>query len=110
AVVLLFGYALSWIFMLIGLTVRGSEAAQSAGFVGIFPLVFASSIFVPVETMPGWLEAFANVSPVTASADAARAFSIGGEVGEPLLLFLAWTAGILAVFVPLCVWRYRRMS
>lgn len=110
AVVLLFGYALSWIFTLVGLTVQGSEAAQSAGFVAIFPLVFASSIFVPIETMPSWLEGFASVSPVTAAADAARAFSIGGDVGEPLLLSLAWLVGILAVFVPLCVWRYRRMS
>ncbi|MBA3422526.1 MAG: ABC transporter permease [Thermoleophilaceae bacterium] len=109
-VVLAFGFALSWIFSFVGLTVRGAEAAQSAGFVAIFPLVFASSVFVPVSTMPEGLEQFAAVSPVTASVDAARALSIGGEVSEPLLLSIAWTAGILAIFVPLCVWRYRRMS
>ena len=109
-VVVAFGFALSWIFTFVGLTVRGAEAAQSAGFVAIFPLVFASSIFVPVETMPAGLQAFAEISPVTVTADAARALSIGGEVAEPLLQTLAWVAGILLVFVPLCVWRYRRMG
>jgi ABC transporter DrrB family efflux protein len=109
-VVLAFGFALSWIFTFVGLAVRGAEAAQSAGFVAIFPLVFASSVFVPVETMPAGLEWFASVSPVTASVDAARALSIGGEVLDPLLRALAWFAGILLVFVPLCVWRYRRIG
>jgi ABC transporter DrrB family efflux protein len=109
-VVLAFGFVLSWIFTFVGLTVRGAEAAQSAGFVAIFPLVFASSVFVPVRTMPPALEWFASVSPVTASVDAARALSIGGEVMDPLLRALAWFAVILAIFVPLCVWRYRRMS
>ena len=109
-VVVAFGFALSWIFSFVGLTVRGAEAAQSAGFVAIFPLVFASSAFVPVETMPAGLEWFASVSPVTASVDAARALAIGGDVSEPLLHSFAWLVGILVVFVPLCVWRYRRMS
>jgi ABC transporter DrrB family efflux protein len=109
-VVVAFGLALSWIFSFVGLTVRGAEAAQSAGFVAIFPLVFASSVFVPVETMPPGLEQFATVSPVTVTVDAVRALSIGGEVTGPLLQSMAWIAVILAVFVPLCVWRYRRMS
>ena len=109
-VVLAFGFALSWIFTYVGLRVRGAEAAQSAGFVAIFPLVFASSVFVPVSTMPAGLEWFASVSPVTVSVDAARALSIGGEVAEPLLQSMAWVAGILIVFVPLCVRRYRRMG
>ena len=109
-VVVAFGFALSWIFTLVGLTVRGAEAAQSAGFVAIFPLVFASSVFVPVETMPAGLEQFASVSPVTVSVDAARALAIGGEVAGPLIQSMAWIVGILAVFVPLCVWRYRRMG
>ncbi len=109
-VVLLFGFGLSWIFTLVGLVTDSAEAAQSAGFVAIFPLVFASSVFVPIETMPSWLEGFAGVSPVTAAVDSARALSLGGEVSDPLLLFLGWLAGLLAVFVPLSVWRYRRMS
>ena len=110
AVVCLFSLALSWIFAFVGLVSDGAETAQSAGFVVIFPLAFASSAFVPIETMPSWLEAFASVSPVTLAVDAARALSLGGDVAGPLLGFLAWAAAILAVFVPLCVWRFRRMA
>jgi ABC transporter DrrB family efflux protein len=109
-VVSLFGFALGWIFTYVALRVQEVEAVQSAAFVAIFPLVFASSIFVPVSTMPSWLEGFAAVSPITASVDAARALSIGGDASEPLLQALAWFVGILLVFIPLCVRRYRRMS
>jgi ABC transporter DrrB family efflux protein len=110
AIVAGFGLALSWIFAFVALTVRGAEAAQSAGFVAIFPLVFASSVFVPVDSMPGWLQAFAKISPVTLTADAARGFALGGSTSGSLPGTLAWIGGLLAVFVPLCVWRYRRMS
>ena len=110
AVVLLFGYALSWIFVFIALTVKGVEAVTSFGFIALFPLVFASSVFVPVDSMPGWLESIANVNPVTLSANATRALSIGGDVGEPLFFFTLWSVGLLAVFVPLSIWRYRRMG
>jgi ABC transporter DrrB family efflux protein len=109
-VVAAFGFALSWIFVYVGLIAKGPEAAQSAGFVAIFPLVFASSIFVPVDTMPDWLQAIANVSPVTATADAARALAIGGDVWDPLWQVIAWVSGILIVFVPLCVRKYRRLQ
>ncbi len=110
AVVSAFGLALSWIFAFVALTVRGAEAAQSAGFVAIFPLVFASSVFVPVNSMPAWLEAFAKISPVTLTADAARAYALGGSTSASLPGTLAWIGGLLAIFIPLCVWRYRRMS
>jgi ABC-2 type transport system permease protein/oleandomycin transport system permease protein len=110
AVVCLFSLVLSWIFAFIGLVSDGAETAQSAGFVALFPLVFASSIFVPIETMPSWLEGFASVSPVTLAVDAARALSLGGDVAGPLVGFLGWSIGLLAVFVPLCVWRFRRMG
>ena len=80
AVVSAFGLALSWIFAFVALMVRGAEAAQSAGFVVIFPLVFASSVFVPVSTMPDWLQAVAEVSPVTLTADAARSYALVGGV------------------------------
>jgi ABC transporter DrrB family efflux protein len=110
AVVSAFGFALSWIFAFVGLTVRGGEAAQSAGFVVIFPLVFASSVFVPVSSMPDWLQAFAEASPVTLTANAARTYSLGGGVPESLAGAAAWIIGLLAIFIPLCVWRYRRMN
>jgi ABC transporter DrrB family efflux protein len=110
AVVSAFGFALSWIFAFVALTVRGAEAAQSAGFVVIFPLVFASSVFVPVASMPGWLQAFAKVSPVTLTADTARSYALVGGVPSSLGGTVAWILGLLALFIPLCIWRYRRMS
>jgi len=109
AVVAAFGFALSWVFAFVALTVRGAEAAQTAGFVVIFPLVFASSVFVPVATLPGWLQAFAKISPITVVADAARSFAYFGTPAS-LGAAAAWTGGLLAVFIPLSVWRYRQMS
>jgi ABC-2 type transport system ATP-binding protein len=110
AVVAAFGFALSWIFAFVALTVRGAEAAQAAGFVVIFPLVFASSVFVPVASMPTWLQSFAHASPVTLTADVARSYALSTGVPSSLGEAAAWIGGILAVFIPLCVWRYRRMS
>jgi ABC transporter DrrB family efflux protein len=110
ALVAAFGFGLSWIFAFVSLVVRGAESAQTAGFVLLFPLVFASSVFVPVSTLPSWLQRIAKVSPVTLTADAARSLALTGGVPESLGWSLAWIVGILAVFVPLSVWRYRRMS
>jgi ABC transporter DrrB family efflux protein len=110
AVVSGFGFALSWVFAFVALTVRGAEAAQSAGFVVIFPLVFASSVFVPVASMPDWLQAFAKVSPVTLTANAGRTYALDGGVPGSLAGTTVWIIGLLAIFIPLCVWRYRRMS
>jgi ABC transporter DrrB family efflux protein len=109
AIVAAFGLALSWIFAYVALTVRGAEAAQSAGFVVTFPLVFASSVFVPVATFPDWLQTIAKVSPVTLTADAARSLALTGTPSS-LAGALAWIVGILLVFVPLSVRRYRRMG
>src|SRR5262249_60543403 len=109
AVVAAFGFALSWLFAFVALTVRGAEAAQTAGFVVIFPLVFASSVFVPVATLPHWLQAFAKISPVTVTADAARSLALFGTTAS-LGAAAAWVGGLLAGFMPLSVWRYRRMS
>jgi ABC-2 type transport system ATP-binding protein len=110
AMVSAFGLALSWIFAFTAFTVRSAEAAQSAGFVILFPLVFASSVFVPVSSMPSWLQAFAKVSPVTLTANAARSLALVPGAPSSLGGAIAWSAGILAVFIPLSVWRYRRMS
>jgi ABC transporter DrrB family efflux protein len=110
AVVAAFGFALSWIFAFVALTVRGAEAAQAAGFVVIFPLVFASSVFVPVATMPAWLQSFARASPVTLTANTARSYALIPGVPSSLGETVAWIGGVLAVFIPLCVWRYRRMG
>jgi ABC-2 type transport system permease protein len=110
ALALAFGLAFSWISAFIGLSVRDVESAQAAGFVWVFPLVFASSAFVPVESMPGWLQSFARVNPVTVTVNALRALTLGGPITRPLLQSLAWIAAILLVFVPLAVNRYRRAA
>ena len=109
-VLLLFGCALSAVFALIGLSVPNGESAQAAAFPMLAPLVFASSAFVPVETMPGWLQAFAHNQPVSAVVDALRALSQGGPTAEDVLRSLAWTVMILAVFGSLAVRRYRRAT
>jgi ABC-2 type transport system permease protein/oleandomycin transport system permease protein len=107
-VVLLFGYAMSWIFATVGLAVRDPETAQAAAFPVMAPLVFASSVFIPVRTMPGWLQPFAEHQPVSVTASAVRALSIGGPTASDVLQALAWDAGILIVFAPIAVWLYRR--
>jgi ABC transporter DrrB family efflux protein len=106
--VLLFGYTLSWVFATVGLFVGDPETAQAASFPVMAPLVFASSAFVPVASMPGWLQPFAEHQPVSVTASAARALVLGNPAGSYVLQSLAWIAGILLVFMPLSVWRYRR--
>ena len=108
ALVLLFGYALSWVFATVGLAVGDPETAQAAAFPVMAPLVFASSAFVPVETMPGWLQPFAEHQPVSVTASAVRALVIGGPTTSYVLQSLAWSAAILLVFAPIAVRRYRR--
>jgi len=106
--VLLFAYALLWIFTTVGLVVGDPESAQAASFPVIAPLVFASSAFVPVSTMPTWLQGFAKYQPVSATASAVRALAIGGTTTSYVLQSVAWCAGILIICIPLAVWRYRR--
>jgi ABC-2 type transport system permease protein/oleandomycin transport system permease protein len=103
----LFGLAFSWISAFIGMTVRDPEAAQAAGFIWIFPLVFASSSFVPIQTMPDWLQAFARNNPISHTVNGIRALTQGGPVFHDLWISLVWIVAILLVFVPLSVRRYR---
>jgi ABC transporter DrrB family efflux protein len=106
--VLAFGYAFSWVFASVGLVVKDPETAQVAGFIPMFPLVFASSAFVPVRTMPGWMQGFANVQPVSVTVNAVRALTQGGPVFHWLWQSVAWTVGFIIVFVPVAVARYRK--
>jgi ABC-2 type transport system permease protein/oleandomycin transport system permease protein len=106
--VLLFGYTFAWIFATVGLMVGDPEAAQAAAFPVMAPLVFASSAFVPVRSMPGWLQAFAAHQPVSVTASAVRALFLGGPTASLVMQSIAWSAGILLIFVPLAVGRYRR--
>ena len=108
ALLLLLGYAFSWVFAFLGLTASSPEASNAYGFIVILPLTFASSAFVPVETMPSWLQAFAEVQPVTTMVDATRALFIGTPAGSDIWGAVLWALGIIVVFGWLSVWRYRR--
>jgi ABC-2 type transport system permease protein/oleandomycin transport system permease protein len=108
ALVLVFGYAFLWVFAAVALLVRDPETAQIAGLLLIFPLIFASSAFVPPATMPHWLRVFANHQPVSITVSAIRALTQGAHAGTLPLTSLAWAAGILLVAVPLAVTLYRR--
>jgi ABC transporter DrrB family efflux protein len=105
---LLFGYAFSWVFALVGLMVSSPESANAFGFIFIFPLSFASSVFVPVDSMPSWLQGFASANPITTVSDAMRALWIGAPAGTDVWAAFVWSAGIIAVFSTLAVWRYRQ--
>ena len=109
---LLFGYVLSWIFATVGLAVGDPETAQAAAFPILAPLVFASSAFVPVSSMPGWLQPFANHQPVSVTATAVRDLMIGPPIGggttSAVLQSVGWCVALLLVFAPLAVQRYRR--
>jgi ABC-2 type transport system permease protein len=108
--VVLFGYSFSWISALIGLEVKDTEAVQSAGFIWVFPLTFVSSAFVPVETMPTWLQPIANANPITVMVNALRDLLGGTMTPGTLLAPLAWTVAIFLVFAPLSVRAYRRIQ
>jgi ABC transporter DrrB family efflux protein len=107
---LLFGYAFSWVFALVGLLVSSPEAANSFGFIAVFPLTFISSAFVPISSMPSVLRAFAEVNPFTITVDAMRALWIGAPAGNNVWEAVLWALAILAVFAPLAVARYRRAA
>ncbi len=108
--VVLFGYAVSWIFATVGLAARDAETAQAMSFPVLAPLVFASTAFVPLRSMPGWLQPFAQHQPVSATVDAVRVLMTGGATTRPLLKALAWIIGIVVVFAPVAVRRYRRTA
>jgi len=107
---LLIGVALSWINALVGLLVHDAEAAGLAGLMPVIVLVFTSSTFVPVATMPGWLQAFAKINPITVTVDALRALVLGGPTATHVLQALAWIIGLLVITVPTAVLQYRRTT
>ncbi len=106
--VLLFGYAMSWIFATVGLAVKDPETAQAAAFPVLAPLVFASAAFVQVDNMPGWLQPWARNQPVSVTADAVRALTIGGPTQGLVLKSILWSILILAIFAPIAVRLYRK--
>jgi len=105
---LIFSIAVSWTAVLIGVMVDTPEKVQIFGFVVVFPLTFCSNAFVPVQTMPGWLQAWIKVNPVTILADAVRSLVDGAPSYSNIGLSLLWAVGITVVFAPLAVARFRR--
>ena len=121
-IVLAFAFSLSWVMALVGLKAANAEAAQAVAFPIMFPLTFASSAFVPVNSMPGWLQAFANHQPVTIVVNAARGLMLGPEAASALqksgvfvtdttgyvIRAILWMVAILAVFVPLAIKQFNK--
>jgi ABC transporter DrrB family efflux protein len=107
---IVFGMAICCIAAFTGLAIGDEESVQAFGLIWLFPLTFLSSAFVPIDTMPGWLQAFANNQPVTYVVDTMRALALGGPVAANLWKSIAWLAGIFIVFAPLAVRAYRRAS
>ena len=107
---LVFGYAFSWVFALLGLLVSSPESANSLGFIAVFPLTFISSAFVPVDSMPAALRWFADANPFTIVVDAMRALWLGAPAGNSVWGAFVWSFVIVAIFAPLAVWRYRRAA
>jgi ABC-2 type transport system permease protein/oleandomycin transport system permease protein len=107
ALCLLIGYAFSWVFAFIGLTASSAEAANAFGFTVLFPLTFVSSAFVPVESMPSWLQVIAENNPFTKMVNAVRDLFLGVDAGNDVLLAVLWSLAIVALFAPLSAWRYR---
>lgn len=106
--VVAFGVAVCWPMAFIGVIARSPESVNTWGFLLILPLTFASSVFAPPGSMPGWLQAFVRVNPITAIVDATRGLMLGGPVTDALLKTVVWLVAITVVFAPLAIIRYRR--
>ena len=107
---LAFGYAFSWVFAWLGMLVSSPEAANSVGFIAVFPLTFISSAFVPTDSMPGWMEAFAEVNPFTIVVNAMRSLWLDTPAENYVWGAFVWSFVILAIFAPLAVARYRKVG
>ncbi len=103
-------FAFSWIGVVIALSMKTVEAVQSAGFIWLFPLTFASSAFVPTDSMPSWLQSFAVNQPFTVIVNAVRALFLAQPVGNLVWLSVVWMGGISAVMIPLATRQYRRRT
>jgi oleandomycin transport system permease protein len=110
AIIGLYAFAICWLSVLLGLTAKSPEAVQGLSVVLILPLTFGSNVFVPTANLPGWLQAWVKVNPVTQVANAARALMLGQPPGSAPLNALLWTVGIVAVFAPAAVWAYGRSA
>jgi oleandomycin transport system permease protein len=109
-VLMTLGLGISWVAVYIGSTAKTPQAVQGVGQLVLFPLMFASSIFAPANTMPGWLQSFVKINPLTTAADAARALMTGGPAFHAVWVTLAWSAGLTLLFAPLAIRAYKRRT
>lgn len=109
-VLLGFASALCWVWVWLGLTMKKPQGVQAAGFPVLILLTFGSNVFVPADTLPGWIQAFVNVNPVKHLVDTIRGLMVGGPVAGSLLYVVLWAVGLLVVFVPLALRAYRRRT
>jgi ABC transporter DrrB family efflux protein len=111
ALVLFWGFAIACFGTVLGVLLRKPTTVQAFGFIAIFPLTFASSTFVPVQTMPAWLQAFASHSPITAVVDATRHLVLNAPGGESsIAAAMAWSIGVLVVSIPAAAYCFRRLT
>jgi oleandomycin transport system permease protein len=108
ALLILFGLCFCWMAVFVGMLLKTPGAVQGLMIAFIMPLNFGSNVFVPTNTMPGWLKSWADISPVSLMSNALRGLMNGGEVAGPLAGSIAWMVGIVAVFFPLAMLAYRR--
>ncbi|MBF9072609.1 ABC transporter permease [Streptacidiphilus fuscans] len=106
----LFGSAVMWIFLVLGVTMKNAQSVQAMGFLVMMPLQFGSSIFAPTTSMPGWLESFTKYNPMSGLADAARGLMTGGPIAHGLTVTLVWTAGLTLVMAPIAIRKFTRKS
>ena len=110
ALCIAFALCFCWISVFVGMVARTSGSVQAIGFLIVLPLSFGSNTFVPTDTMPGWLQAFVNVNPISHLVSTVRALMLGGSYGTDLAWTLGWMAVLLVVFVPLALWGYRKRA
>ena len=105
---LVFALAFSWVSVLVGVLAKDPEKVQVFGYTALFPVTFVSNVFVPAQSMPGWLQPIVKANPVSILSDATRGLLVGGPVATPVMQSLLWTVGIAAVFAPLSVMFFKR--
>jgi oleandomycin transport system permease protein len=110
ALIMLFSFAICWVAVLVGVVAKTPESLQAVSFALIFLLAFGSNVFVPTAKLPGWLQAWVKINPVTQVADAGRGLILDMPAGHAVAAALLWAAGIVLVFGPAAVWAYQRRS
>jgi oleandomycin transport system permease protein len=110
ALLLTFALAFSWVGVVVGILAKDPERVQIYGFTALFPITMVSNVFVPVETLPSWLETVVDANPVSTIADAVRGLMLTGAEAGPIIETLLWAAGIAVVFAPLSVWMFKRRT